>query len=153
MDRPRVVLADDHAELLDGLRRLLEPQFEVVGTAQDGQAVIAVANDLKPDVLILDISMPRVSGIEAARKLRQQDPAAKIVFLTMHQDPALVEQALDTGASGYVLKVAARTELVTAINEVLAGRSFISSRLRHMSARWATRRSSAGYSKIAGIGM
>jgi DNA-binding NarL/FixJ family response regulator len=131
MDRPRVVLADDHAELLDGLRRLLEPQFEVVGTAQDGQAVIAVANDLKPDVLILDISMPRVSGIEAARKLRQQDPAAKIVFLTMHQDPALVEQALDTGASGYVLKVAARTELVTAINEVLAGRSFISSRLRH----------------------
>lgn len=129
--RPRVVLADDHSELLDGLRRLLEPQFEVVGTAQDGQAVIAVANNLKPDVLILDISMPRVSGIEAARKLRQQNPSAKIVFLTMHQDPALVEQAFDTGASGYVLKIAARTELVIAINEVLAGRSFISPRLRH----------------------
>jgi DNA-binding NarL/FixJ family response regulator len=124
------VLADDHAELLDGLRRLLEPQFEVVGTAQDGQAVISVAKDLKPDVLVLDISMPRVSGIEAARRLRQQDPAAKIVFLTMHQDPALVEQALDAGASGYVLKVAARTELVIALNEVLAGRSFVSSRLR-----------------------
>jgi DNA-binding NarL/FixJ family response regulator len=125
------VLADDHAELLDGLRRLLEPQFEVVGTAQDGQAVISVAKDLKPDLLVLDISMPRVSGIEAARRLRLQDPAAKIVFLTMHQDPALVEQALDAGASGYVLKVAARAELVIAINEVLAGRSFISARLRH----------------------
>lgn len=124
------MLADDHAELLEGLRRLLEPQFDVVGTAQDGQAVIAVARDLKPDVLVLDISMPRFSGIEAARKLRLEDPDAKIVFLTMHQDPALVEQALDTGALGYVLKVAARTELVIALNEVLAGRSFISHRLR-----------------------
>jgi DNA-binding NarL/FixJ family response regulator len=128
--KPRVVLADDHAELFDGLRRLLEPQFEVVGTAEDGQAVLAVARDLKPDVLVLDISMPRVSGIEAARKLRLQDPTARIVFLTMHQDPALVEQALSTGALGYVLKVAARSELVLALKEALAGRSFVSSRVR-----------------------
>jgi DNA-binding NarL/FixJ family response regulator len=124
------VLADDHAELLDGLRRLLEPQFDVVGTAEDGQSVLSVAQDLKPDVLVLDISMPRVSGIEAARRLRRQDPTAKIVFLTMHQDPALVDQALRTGAAGYVLKVAARSELVIALREVLAGRSFVSSRLR-----------------------
>jgi DNA-binding NarL/FixJ family response regulator len=130
--RPRVVLADDHAELIEGLRRLLEPQFDVVGTAEDGQTVLAVAKNLKPDLLVLDISMPRVGGIEAARKLRKQNPAAKIVFLSMHQDPALVEQALSTGALGYVLKVAARSDLVVALREALAGRSFISSGLRRL---------------------
>jgi DNA-binding NarL/FixJ family response regulator len=128
--RPRIVLADDHEELFDGLRRLLEPQFEVIATANDGQSVLVVAQDVKPDLFVLDISMPRISGIEAARKLRQRDPAAKIVFLTMHQDPELVEQALNTGASGYVLKNAAHSELVVALQEVLAGRSFLSSRLR-----------------------
>lgn len=124
------MLADDHAELFDSLRRLLEPQFEVVGTAEDGQAALVAAEDLKPDVMVLDISMPNVSGIEAARQLHQWTSAPKIVFLTMHQDPALVEQALSVGASGYVLKVAARSELAVAVNEVLAGRSFVSSRLR-----------------------
>ena len=128
--RPRVVLADDNIELFDGLRRLLEPQFDVIGTVQDGHAALSVANDLKPDVWVLDISMPRVGGIEAASKLRQKDPSAKIVFLTMHQDPALVEQALSTGASGYVLKILAHSELVVALKEVLAGRTFVSSRLR-----------------------
>ena len=128
--RPRVVLADDQADLFDEIRRLLEPQFDVVGTAQDGQSALALAKDLKPDVLVLDISMPRVSGIEAARKLRQQDPTAKIVFLTMHQDPDIVQAAFKTGALGYVLKMAARSELLVALEEVLAGRSFVSSRLR-----------------------
>jgi DNA-binding NarL/FixJ family response regulator len=126
------VLADDHTELFEGLRRLLEPQFNVVGTAEDGQSVLAVAKNLKPDLLVLDISMPPVNGIEAARKLRQQDPSAKIVFLSMHQDPVLVEQALSTGALGYVLKVAARSDLVVALKEALEGRSFISSRLRRL---------------------
>lgn len=124
------MLADDHAELFDSLRRLLEPQFEVVGTVEDGQSALTAAKDLKPDVVVLDISMPHVSGIEAARRLRQEDPTAKIVFLSMHQDAALVEQALSTGAAGYVLKVAARSDLVVALNEVLAGRSFVSARLR-----------------------
>jgi DNA-binding NarL/FixJ family response regulator len=125
-----VVLADDQADLFDEIRRLLEPQFDVVATAQDGLSALSLAKDLKPDVLVLDISMPRVSGIEAARKLRQQDPTAKIVFLTMHQDPDIVQAAFKTGASGYVLKMAARSELVVALKEVLAGRSFVSSRLR-----------------------
>lgn len=125
-----MVLADDHTELLDSLRRLLEPQFEVVGTAQDGQSALVAAEDLKPDVMVLDISMPHVSGIEAARKLRQKEPAPKIVFLSMHQEPDIVRQALSTGASGYVLKVAARSELAVAVGEALAGRSYISSRLR-----------------------
>ena len=125
-----MVLADDQADLFDEIRRLLEPQFDVVGTAQDGQSALALAKDLKPDVLVLDISMPRVSGIEAARKLRQQDPTAKIVFLTMHQDPDIVQAAFKTGALGYVLKMAARSELLLALEEVLAGRSFVSSRLR-----------------------
>jgi DNA-binding NarL/FixJ family response regulator len=125
-----VVLADDQADLFDEIRRLLEPQFDVVATAQDGLSALSLAKDLKPDVLVLDISMPRVSGIEAARKLRQQDPTAKIVFLTMHQDPDIVQAAFKTGALGYVLKMAARSELVVALKEVLAGRSFVSSRLR-----------------------
>lgn len=131
--RPRVVLADDQVELFDGIRRLLEPQFEVIGTAPDGPSVLLIGKNLKPDVFVLDISMPPMGGIEAARRLRQQDPEAKIVFLSMHQEPDLVEQALSTGASGYVLKIAARSELVIALNEVLAGRFFISSHLRPQS--------------------
>jgi DNA-binding NarL/FixJ family response regulator len=125
-----VVLADDHTELFDSLRRLLEPQFEVVGTAHDGQAALVAAEDLKPDVVVLDISMPRVSGIEAARMLRAKNPSPKIVFLSMHQDPDIVRHALSSGASGYVLKAAARSDLAMAVGEALAGRSFISSRLR-----------------------
>lgn len=127
---PRVVLVDDDAELLDAVRRLLESHFDIVGTAQDSQSALAAAKDLEPDLLVMDITMPSVGGIETARRLLQQNSSARIVFLTMHQDPALLEQALSTGALGYVLKVEARTELVTALNEVLAGRTFVSSAMR-----------------------
>jgi len=121
-----VVLVDDHVEVFDGLRRLLEPEFEVVATARDGEEMLEIARTVQPDVLVVDISMPKVSGIEAARRLRNQNPAIKIVFLTMHQDAALVQQGLAAGALGYVLKVCARTDLVLALQRALQGERFVS---------------------------
>ena len=121
-----MVLVDDHVEVFDGLRRLLEPEFEVVATARDGEEMLEIARTVQPDVLVVDISMPKVSGIEAARRLRNQNPAIKIVFLTMHQDAALVQQGLAAGALGYVLKVCARTDLVLALQRALQGERFVS---------------------------
>ena len=125
MKRPRVMACDDHAILLDGLRSLLEPEFELVGTAEDGRALLAAARNLRPDVVILDISMPLLNGIEAARQLRKTDPDIKIVFLTMHLDVAFATEAFRVGASGYVAKRSAVAELATAIREVLKGRTYI----------------------------
>ena len=124
--RPRVLLVDDHPEVFDGLRRLLEPKFEVVATAQSGEEMLTIARQEQPDLLVVDISMPNVSGIEAARRLRKENARAKIVFLTMHQDAALVQQGLAAGALGYVLKVFARTDLIQALQRALRGEQFVS---------------------------
>ena len=125
MKRPRVLLGDDHAIILDGLRRILEPHFEVVGSAPDGRALVAAAQELRPDVIVADISMPLLNGIEAARQLRKLESRAKIVFLTMHPDVAYAAEAFRAGASGYVLKNSAASELVTAIEEALKGRTYL----------------------------
>lgn len=125
MKRPRVLLGDDHAIILDGLRRILEPTFEVVGAAPDGRALVAAAQELRPDVIVADISMPLLNGIEAARQLRKLESRAKIVFLTMHPDVAYAAEAFRAGASGYVLKNSAASELVTAIEESLKGRTYL----------------------------
>jgi len=124
--RPRVLLADDHPEVFDGLRKLLEPGFEVVATVQDGEEMLAMARAQQPDLLVVDISMPRISGIEAVRRLRKENSQAKIVFLTMHQDAALVQQGFAAGALGYVLKVCARTDLVIALERAMRGEIFVS---------------------------
>ena len=98
MKRPRVLLGDDHAIILDGLRRILEPHFEVVGTAQDGRALVAAAKELRPDVIVADISMPLLNGIEAARQLQKEPSPPKIIFLTMHPDVTYTTEAFRAGA-------------------------------------------------------
>jgi DNA-binding NarL/FixJ family response regulator len=126
LDRARVLLADDHQDFLAAATRLLEPEFEVVQAVGDGQRLVDEAARLGPDVLVLDISMPVLNGIEAARQLRGAGSRAKIVFLTVHQDPDYVRAALAAGALGYVVKSRLASDLPLALREALAGRSFVS---------------------------
>lgn len=125
MKRARVLLGDDHAIILDGLRRILESHFDVVGTVQNGRELVAAAEKLQPDVIIADISMPLLNGIEAARQIKKIQTRVKIIFLTMHVDVTYATEAFRAGASGYVLKNSAATELVTAIQEALKDRVYV----------------------------
>jgi DNA-binding NarL/FixJ family response regulator len=125
MTKPRVLLADDHCVVAEGLRSILEPHFEVVGIASDGRELVSAAKALDPDVVVLDISMPSLNGIEAARQLRGTGSRAKVVFLTMHREIAYAVRALEAGASAFVLKHSAASELVTAIQEALKGGTYI----------------------------
>ncbi len=124
----RVLLADDHTVVRKGLKMLLEsqPGFEVVGDARDGRQAIALAEELSPDVVVLDIAMPTLNGIEAARQISVKVPKTAIVFLSMHQDQAYVLQALKSGARGYLLKDSAENDLVSAIQAVHDGKAFFS---------------------------
>jgi len=124
--RPRLLLADDHTLLLDGIRVLLEPEFELVGCVEDGQALLTAAIDSKPDVVLLDISMPILNGIDAARQLKKLLPATRLIFVTMHSDADFVTEAFRAGAAGYLLKRSAASELLTAIREVLKGNHYVS---------------------------
>jgi DNA-binding NarL/FixJ family response regulator len=123
--RPRVLLADDHTMLLDAFRRLLEPQCEVVGTACDGHALLELAAGTRPDVIVLDISMPRLNGMDACAQLRRKMPGIRFVFLTVNEDPDLAAEAMRLGASGYLLKNSASGELFTAIERALAGKTYV----------------------------
>jgi DNA-binding NarL/FixJ family response regulator len=127
MKKPRLLLADDHTILVEGLKALLAPEFDVVATAGDGRAVLEMAEKHQPELILLDISMPGLNGIEAARRLKQSNPGAKLVILTMHGDLSFVSAAFEAGVSGYVLKQSAPTELVTALHEVDRGGRYISS--------------------------
>jgi DNA-binding NarL/FixJ family response regulator len=126
LERVRVLLADDHPEFLRATVCLLEPEFEVVGTVGDGQTLLDEAARQEPDLLVLDISMPVLNGIEAARRLKAVGSRAKIVFLTVHEDPDYVRAALAVGAQGYVVKSRLACDLPLASREALAGRSFVS---------------------------
>lgn len=125
MKRARVLLADDHKIVAAGLQGILEPEFELVGTVQDGRALLKAARELRPDVIVVDISMPLLNGIEAVRQLKKANDRAKVVFLTMHPDVTYASRAFEAGASGYVLKHSAPAELVTAIREALKGRTYV----------------------------
>jgi DNA-binding NarL/FixJ family response regulator len=125
MIRPRLLLADDHTLVLEGFRRLLEPEFDVVGTVEDGQALLAAAETLQPDLVLVDVSMPGLNGIEVVRRLKKTAPRIKTIVVTMHTDPAYVTEAFRAGASGYLLKRSATDELVKAIHDVLQGRSYL----------------------------
>jgi DNA-binding NarL/FixJ family response regulator len=127
--RPRLLLADDHAIVAEGLRHLLESEFDLIGIVGDGAALVEAAKSLKPDVIITDISMPRMSGIEAARMLKAAGSSSKVIFLTMHMDVDIATEALRAGASGYVLKHSAAQALSHAVWEALKGRQFISPRI------------------------
>jgi DNA-binding NarL/FixJ family response regulator len=126
LNRARLLLADDHENFLAAAAQLLQPEFEVVKTVGDGQELLAEASRLEPNIVVLDISMPVLNGIEAARQLRAAGSTAKIVFLTVHQDPDYVHAALAAGAHGYVTKCQLATDLLLALREALAGRCFIS---------------------------
>ena len=125
MARPRILMADDHAMLLDAFRALLEPEFDVVGTVTDGRMLLEAFSRLHPDVVVLDIAMPLLNGLDAGRQLRAQRKSVKLIYLTMNPDPDLAGEALRLGASGYVLKSSAFQELKQAIHEALRGRSYI----------------------------
>ena len=125
MKRPRVLLAEDHTLLLDAFAKLLEPHCDVVGTAGDGRELLEAAKRLEPDVVVADISMPLLNGLEAGRRLKEILPDTKLVFVTVNEDPDLAAEALRMGASAYVLKKSATSELFHAIREVIAGRSYV----------------------------
>ena len=126
MDRPRVLVADDHSVLLERVLSLLRPRFEVVGTANNGRDLVAEAQRLQPDVIVLDITMPVLNGIDAAYELREVGSTAKLVFLTVHKQPAFVHACFTEGALGYVTKSRLAKDLVPAINDALSGHRFIS---------------------------
>jgi len=129
MSLPRVMLADDHTMLIEAFSKLLSPKCEIVGTVSDGHALLEAAVRLKPDVIVLDISMPLLNGLEAARQLKTKLPTVKLVFLTMNEDPDVAVHAMELGAAGYLLKSSAASELFQAIQAVLKGKSYVTPRI------------------------
>ena len=125
MSRTRVLLADDHLMLVEALKKVLEVEYDVVGSVGDGLALLNAAERLRPDVVVLDIAMPLLNGLDAARQLRNNLPAVKLIFLTMNEDPYLVGEAFRSGASAYLLKQGAALELTVAISDVLKGKTYI----------------------------
>jgi DNA-binding NarL/FixJ family response regulator len=126
LGKTRALLADDHPGFLGVVRSLLAQDFDVVGCVDNGESLFETAMKLRPDVIVTDISMPKLSGIEAANRLRESGCSAKVVFLTVHSDPDIVRTALRTGALGYVLKASVDTDLLFAIQEAIARRAFVS---------------------------
>jgi DNA-binding NarL/FixJ family response regulator len=127
--RPRVLLADDHLLVAEALKSLLEPDFELVGVVEDGRALIEAAERLRPDVIVADITMPNLNGIDALVQLRQSGQETPVVFLTMHRDATFARRALEAGASGFVLKHSAADELISAIGAALAGGTYLAPQL------------------------
>lgn len=144
MSRPRVLLADDHRMVAEGLKALLPDEFELVGVVEDGRAMIAAAEKLRPDVIVADISMPNLNGFEALARLRKSHPKIKVVFLTMHQNAAYARRALEAGASAFVVKHAAPEELVLAIHAALGGKTFITPSLTKQLVEQAERGARSG---------
>jgi DNA-binding NarL/FixJ family response regulator len=127
--RPRVLLADDHLMVAEALRSLLAAEFDLVGVVEDGAAMIEAARSLQPDVIVADVTMPRLNGIGALVRLRQEGMQVPVVFLTMHRDASFARRALEAGASGFVLKHSASVELVLAIRAALEGKTYLTPQL------------------------
>jgi DNA-binding NarL/FixJ family response regulator len=125
MRRPRILLADDHALMLDGFSNLLKPKYAVVGTVEDGKALVEAAVRLTPELIILDITMPILNGIDAAREIRKHLPQVKLLFVTMHTSPTYLQAALEAGADGYAVKSSGRNEILAAVEKVLGGSRYI----------------------------
>jgi len=126
VNRPRVLLADDHRMVAEGVKRLLEEEFELVAVVEDGRQLVEAAQRLRPDVIVADVTMPHLNGIDALVQMKHDDPDVRVVFLTMHKDAAYARRALEAGAYGYVLKHSAHTELFLAMHCALDGKTFIS---------------------------
>jgi DNA-binding NarL/FixJ family response regulator len=127
----RVLLAEDHPAMAEGLRALLTSEFDVIATVGDGYGLVAAANALTPDVIVTDIAMPGLDGMAAAGEILQRNPSARIVFVTVHNDAEIVQQAFATGVLGYVLKLTAGDELVPATHAALRGERYVSPLVRH----------------------
>ena len=125
VSRPRVLLADDHLLVAEGLKSLLSAEFELVGVVEDGRALVEAARKLRPDVIVADITMPHLNGIDALAQLKQDDEQVRVVFLTMHPEVAYARRALEAGALGYVLKHSAPSELIAAIRAALDGKTWL----------------------------
>ncbi|MEK6785033.1 MAG: response regulator transcription factor [Nitrospirota bacterium] len=125
MNRPRILMADDHAIVLAGLRKLVEAEGEVVGMVEDGRALVEAAQQLRPDIVLLDISMPLLNGLDAARQISKLVPESKLIFLTMHATPTYATEAFKAGASGYLIKRSAAVELKQAIQAVMRGQHYM----------------------------
>jgi len=123
--KPRLLMADDHSIMLAGLRKLVEGTCEVIGAVEDGRALVEAAEQLRPDLILVDISMPLLNGMDAARQIKKSVPDAKLIFLTMHASPVFATEALQAGASGYLLKQSAASELPQAIETVLNGQVYL----------------------------
>jgi DNA-binding NarL/FixJ family response regulator len=123
---PRVILADDHTIFVEAFRKLLEPDYQIIASVSDGRALMESAKQLKPDVIIADIGMPLMNGLEAGLRLKEQMPAVKLVFLTVNEDADLAVEAMHRGASGYLLKSCVATELIRAIQLALRGKTYVS---------------------------
>jgi len=129
-NRSRVLIADDHNLVAELCKTLLEPEFDVIGTVSDGHALLCAAIELKPDVIVLDIAMPVLNGLDAGRQLKEALHAVKLVYLTMNTDPELAVEAFHRGASGYLLKTCAASEMVLAVRDVLRGKTYLSPSLK-----------------------
>jgi DNA-binding NarL/FixJ family response regulator len=128
-NRPRVLLADDHLLVAEALKSLLEPEFDLIGVVEDGRALLEEVEKLRPDVIVADITMPSLNGIDALVRLRQGGDQTPVVFLTMHRDVSFARRALDAGASGFVLKHSASVELIAAIRAALQGKTYLTPQL------------------------
>jgi DNA-binding NarL/FixJ family response regulator len=131
MTRPRIMLADDHTILVEAFRSLLEPYYDVVATVSDGRALLEVAPQLNPEVIVVDIGMPLMNGLEAGLRLRQEMPNVKLIFVTMNDDPDLAVEAMRCGASGYLLKSCAAEELLRAIQMALKSKRYVTPLIAH----------------------
>jgi len=128
-NRSRILIADDHNLVAELCKKLLEPEFDVVGTVGNGRELVRAVAELKPDVIIVDIAMPMLNGLDAAQQVKEMFPAVKIVFLTMNGDTEVAAEAFQRGASGYLLKTCASSEMVTAVRDVLRGKRHLSPRI------------------------
>jgi len=130
LTKARILLADDHTLVAEAFKRLLEPEFEVVGTVGDGRALLRAAGELKPDLVLVDLNMPLLNGLDASEQLKQALPKVKIIVLTMNEDPDIAAETMDKWASGYLLKKSAGSELLKAVRDVLRGGRYIAPALR-----------------------
>jgi DNA-binding NarL/FixJ family response regulator len=130
MRRTRILLADDHTMICAGLAKLLEPHYEVVGSVEDGRALLKAAEELKPDVVLLDVGMPLMNGLDAARELRKRMPYIKMIFLTMESDSYIAAEAFRAGASAYLLKTSRPAELLQAVQDAVRGVSYVTPQIR-----------------------
>ena len=131
MKKARILLADDHAMICAGFQKLLEPEFEVAGSVGDGRALLKAAAELKPDLVLVDVGMPLLNGLDAGRELKKSFPGIKIIFLTMNHDTDVASEALRIGASGYLLKISQADELRQAVNNALKGISYVTPQMGH----------------------